>query len=627
MANGSIYRQAGTTSIAPDLLARLAVKTTYPPIAYANTQITSGIITTPPQRPRDTGSPGPDLGYHYNPLDYIFTHCSVGSDMTFPAGTAVGWQQGPQGLPGLYFSGSGDTVEFNGTLNNPCYFVRCNTVQEADASGDGTGIAGSGLDNAYLHATFTRFSALGDSAAFVDGNWINADSINNCEFWSGLIGGTVTNLQLICGNCLFDRSFINFSGNANSVWGYLYLQNCTLHGGELTLNNYPNDYLSAYGFGSAFDGTTMEVGGTYNVNNSGSSYNAYLSVATTTLPSDQDDVTVGSFNWQSGPLGNYYLPAGSLLINADENQQASGIDVIVNGATGTQRPLSSFTTDPINQTSDANLVDIGYHYVPLLGPQLTIPCSPRESGVGVELDWSITDILQQTLDIDHFKIYRSNVSGGPYGNPIATVDASTHTYWDTSVNSGTIYYYVVTYEYQIDGTNRESPYSNQISATASLSPTLLAADATWDVTDVSDLQNPLHLGSRQAPFGEPHDYSTQHPTQPPLPAINYNWFEGNTWHTWSNHYTLPLTAGQLTQVKFSFAIDNYITVYVNNQQLAYPVPGHDYGNGGAVWSQFQQLPNLVAGNNEIGVVIGGDGGGGSYFSMVITTADCSLSGP
>jgi hypothetical protein len=35
------------------------------------------------------------------------------------------------------------------------------------------------------------------------------------------------------------------------------------------------------------------------------------------LPGNQNDMTVGSFNWQSGPLGNFYLPPNSPLINAN----------------------------------------------------------------------------------------------------------------------------------------------------------------------------------------------------------------------------------------------------------------------------------------------------------------------
>jgi hypothetical protein len=305
----------------------------------------------------------------------------------------------------------------------------------------------------------------------------------------------------------------------------------------------------------------------------------------------------------------------------------------VNGATDAQEPLSYFTTDPAYQTLDAGNVDIGYHYVPLLGPQLTTPCSPHESGVGVELDWSVTDVLRQTLQIDHFKIYRSTVPGGPYGNPIATVDGSTSSYWDTSGVNGQIYYYVVTYEYQLSGTTRESPYSNEITAMASSSPTLVPADATWDVTDVSNPNNPNHIGFRQAPFGDPSTYPTDYPTQPPLPKINTAWNEVNTW---SNHYTLHLDGysdRQLAQVKFSFAIDNSIVVYLKNKnvdEVVFPLPWNGvpwWHANGAVWSQFQTFPDLVAGDNEIGVVIGGDGIGGSYFSMVITTGDCSLSGP
>ena len=140
-----------------------------------------------------------------------------------------------------------ETYSFNGTVNNPCYFVRCNTVQEADGSGDrysdGTGIVnigdyGSDSFNK-IKATFTRFSALGDRAVFIGGNGFTADSIYNCEFWNGAIGGDANDKQEVfnCYNCLFDRSAIDLSLTAASYYGGLILKNCTLHGGNLTLDD------------------------------------------------------------------------------------------------------------------------------------------------------------------------------------------------------------------------------------------------------------------------------------------------------------------------------------------------------------------------------------------------------
>jgi hypothetical protein len=272
-----------------------------------------------------------------------------------------------------------------------------------------------------------------------------------------------------------------------------------------------------------------------------------------------------------------------------------------------------------------------HNYVPFL--ILTTPCSPQQSGLGVELDWSVPDFLQQSLTIIDFKIYRSTSPGGPY-TLRDTVGGATRTYWDTSVNSGTIYYYVVTYEYQLDGTTRESPYSNEILALATSSPTLVAANAWWDVTDVSNPNNPIPRGYRQAPFGFPLNYDTFSTTQPLLIPINSEWHED---YTWSNHITLNLTgytSAQLAQIKFSFAIDNSIIVYVKNNQYdgkVFPPNDPNYWHDGvAEWSPFEHFPPnvLIAGINEIGVVIGGDFGGNvDYFSMVISKADCSLSGP
>src|ERR1019366_4004519 len=87
-------------------------------------------------------------------------------------------------------------VKFDGTVIQPCYFVRCNTVQEADNSGDGTGIAGSAR-YPFVSSVFTCFSALGNLAVFLDADsiytWLdnNPAPMCNCEFWSGSIGGNV----------------------------------------------------------------------------------------------------------------------------------------------------------------------------------------------------------------------------------------------------------------------------------------------------------------------------------------------------------------------------------------------------------------------------------------------------
>jgi hypothetical protein len=313
LANGCNFFNRGTANIDPALLASLKQKTTMPPIVYSGVTF-STTMNFAPQANRDNSGTHVDLGYHYDPLDYIFHNCQVNSSMTFHAGTAVGWQG-----RGLSFSGANTmTMEFDGTASQPCYFVRCSTVQEADGSHDGTGIAGSS-PVVVISAAFTRFSALGNQAVFFDADsiatvWVG-DNYNfapmcNCEFWSGAIGGNVNvnGVWFWLSNDLLDRTKVSLLESGS---GELEFQNCTFHGGSLAIDAGAASPCSIRD--CAFDATDLnDVNSFY----SGcGSYNAYLSGATT-LPGDQNDVTVGSFNWQSGPLGNFYLPIGSPLIKA-----------------------------------------------------------------------------------------------------------------------------------------------------------------------------------------------------------------------------------------------------------------------------------------------------------------------
>src|SRR5206468_9019023 len=81
---GSHYLQAsncpvqlhntGTTNISPALLARLSQKTTYGPVVL--TKNFTNNTTLAPIVPRDDDGL-PDLGYHYDVLDYLWTSLDV----------------------------------------------------------------------------------------------------------------------------------------------------------------------------------------------------------------------------------------------------------------------------------------------------------------------------------------------------------------------------------------------------------------------------------------------------------------------------------------------------------------------------------------------------------------------
>src|SRR5690606_15868903 len=120
------YRNVGTTNINADLLANLKKKTTYPPIVISSTYDTNNLSLVP-QAQRDTDTP--DLGYHYDPLDYaigsvIFTNCTI----TVNPGTAIGTFSAGSGYGMTVGTGSDYISEGQPHLLN--YIVNYNTVQE-----------------------------------------------------------------------------------------------------------------------------------------------------------------------------------------------------------------------------------------------------------------------------------------------------------------------------------------------------------------------------------------------------------------------------------------------------------------------------------------------------------------
>jgi hypothetical protein len=159
----------------------LTKRTTFPPIVYSNVVI-SADTTLLPQALRDTGLP--DLGYHYDPLDYALGGVTANANVTFAPGTAVGWFRTSSGWihagHGLHLDNQ-KIVTFDGRVDQPAWWVRCSVVQEGAsglwAGGYGPGgitgwadqEAGDVTLSPELRARFTRFSVLAcDSSHFRD---------------------------------------------------------------------------------------------------------------------------------------------------------------------------------------------------------------------------------------------------------------------------------------------------------------------------------------------------------------------------------------------------------------------------------------------------------------------------
>lgn len=376
LTNGSSYRSCGTANIDPTLLNDLAQKTTWPPIVYDATNISSlGALSL--VVPRDISS-SPDLGYHYDPLDYAFGGCDLSSNLTVATGTAVGWFEDYGSYSGEPYSISletGANLSFNGNVTQPCFFPNYAMVQEG-GNGNWTTFGwmgaimfnGSGSSpTPQISANFTKWT----DPSLIDNFFRDAPAngqgyFRNCEFYDG--GMSAYDMQALSfTNCLFFRDVLAF-WDQNTALNFTNI-NCTYYNGGLGLVRSSGQSSSFWQIeNSSFDGTALgfsdnDGGSTnntlfdynaYNTNNLSwqtyTEFSPYLAVGGKLEDVGVHDVMVTNYDWQMSWFGNFYLPTNSLLIQkGSTNANLLG--------------LYHFTTQT-NQIPETNsIVDIGYHYV------------------------------------------------------------------------------------------------------------------------------------------------------------------------------------------------------------------------------------------------------------------------
>ncbi len=339
LADGSPYRNAGTTNIDPGLLADIAQRTTYPPTVYSNVTLTAN-TTFALQAQRDTDTP--DLGYHYDPLDYAFKWVFM-TNATFEIGT--GAAIGVFGTYGLNVC-SGAQLISDGTPTTVNHIARYNLVQEcANANWTGSGDLFQGNfkgGSVTARATF-RFTDFSEPA--LDGyDFINASSYGtvltaqDCQFHGGQIANDAYNLILT--NCLFERVAFRMTDNASDL--YPIVRNCTFFHGSLYADDFDGTTWTFRD--NLFDQTSIAEPDTI----VDAAYNAYVP-GSERLTTNANDV-VTNIVFQTGPLGNYYLTNTSPLINAGS---------IAANLVG----LYEYTTQTNQWEEAASLVDMGFHYV------------------------------------------------------------------------------------------------------------------------------------------------------------------------------------------------------------------------------------------------------------------------
>ena len=412
----SSYRGIGTASVDPNMLISFQQKTTWPPTVYASLTLSvatnySAIV------PRDTNA-APDLGYHYDVLDYVFGGVTSYSNMTFNAGTAIGWYE-PSANFGISFYDNA-VAAFNGTATVPCVVARYSSVQEGangswTSKGSTGGIIAQSLSGGYSMspdnaaqaiANFTRFYMVaGGPNHFRELNALIKVTLNNSEMYGSSMAGYWDNYYLT--NSLFDRCSVGVVGGNAAL---MSLRNCTMHGGNLYVE-YPGLAWPLWMQNCAFDNVNLS-----DVHTNTLTYCDYCAIVTnlTTLPvPGGHDVVVTNFNWQTGWLGNYYLPPISQLVDKGN----SNADLV---------GLYYFTTQTNQMPETNSMVDIGYHYLSEMALSTIITRQPSNevvaAGGTAVFDASVSGIGPFTYD---WLFNGESINLGSPGNPISTVAGNT----------------------------------------------------------------------------------------------------------------------------------------------------------------------------------------------------------
>jgi hypothetical protein len=353
LAEGSTNRGMGTTNIDSTLLTNLQTKTTYPPVIMPYGYFTND-YTFFPQAQRDNSGSTVDLGYHYDPLDYVIDIDVSNATATVLPGTALA-TAGPYNY-GVWLDTPPAIFNCQGTATNPNYIVRYNTVQEQSNTNwettnwQGSVFVDSGDSSSLVSANF-RFT---DWSALAGDNHFNVGSptgntvpftFQDCQFYNGAVDDS--GITLCSTNCLFQR--VNMM-----LWDYYLVGSNTFCNnlfwqGELDLTHYSGD--GTWTFRDNLFNRTWITNEPYSIIDITLS-NAYVTTNSgVLLPTNYYALLTNSPAFQAGTLGSYYYPiTQTSLINAG-SQLAS--------AAG----LYHYTVTTNNTIEGTNTVSIGFHYV------------------------------------------------------------------------------------------------------------------------------------------------------------------------------------------------------------------------------------------------------------------------
>ncbi len=339
------FRDVGTTNLDARLRTELSSGTTYPPQYMTGTTTTDTTFTIVAQRDRDN----PDLGYHYAPLDYVCSGYTVATNaaLFLTNGVAVGIDYGTLNWGLVWDGGKVVSIGSPTAMNR---IVRAHCVQESSAGNPGymamlydDGAEESAHGNSEAVFRFTEFDQMTDDGymIYVGHYWSHWEWSHSYLHNMSIMFQADQNGQNIgITNNVFrwaDATFSCYgSSSAYHLRNNLFTEhNCNLSDGNTSWTVRDNMFANGivYTAGASMD----------------NSHNGYYN-ASAQIPGGTSDVVLTNLTFQTGPLGHFYLPTGTALLDAGSRN-------------ATNAGLYHFTTTT-NQVKETNtVVDIGFHYV------------------------------------------------------------------------------------------------------------------------------------------------------------------------------------------------------------------------------------------------------------------------
>lgn len=358
LAANSADRNAGSVGLTTAQLRELATKTTYPPLSHNDNFSIDEVLGPQAQRDDDV----PDRGYHYDPLDWVVANRTVSATLILTNGVALAHRD----TYGLRVDTASKLIS-EGTPQSLNRIVRYNSVQEqADStwaqSGWWGGIVPQRSAAGAIPEVRLRFTEVpgwaGDNHVFLANTPVLLNA-NDTQFRAAKTwvdpSNVSSNISLNFTNCLFDRVVQHISASSGYDPIIATYRNCLFYYGDLWMANNGSQSGSWYIGDSLFDTVAVTQNG-YNV---GNSYNGYISTSALT-PAGTGNVTgLTSANYQTGPLGRFYLPNTSLLLKSGSRRAELG-------------GMYHYTTSTDQSKQATNVVDIGFHYVSLDSPSVDL---------------------------------------------------------------------------------------------------------------------------------------------------------------------------------------------------------------------------------------------------------------